>query len=348
MDNNPSKLAAGDLPGLPAQPKAWGRALQRLLLQHNALVMLLVLVAVASSLSADFFTWQNLGNLLRQSTPLMLVSIGMLIVILTAGIDLSVASVAAVGGIVVAMSLNLVPLDGGAGLLLAVAIALAAGVLMGLVTGSFVAYFRMAPFIASLAMMTMARGLAFILSNGQPQRLADSQSGAGLLRDFGRQADGLLGVPWPVWLAVLVIAVFALTLCYNAFGRLIIASGSNETAVRLAGIPVQRYKLAAYGICGGLSALAGVVIASRSGVATPSAGMALELDAIAACVIGGALLSGGKGSLMYTVVGVLVLGLIGNIMNLLSVPAYPQQIIKGAIIVVAVLLQGVGRRDARI
>lgn len=127
MDNNPSKLAAGDLPGLPAQPKAWGRALQRLLLQHNALVMLLVLVAVASSLSADFFTWQNLGNLLRQSTPLMLVSIGMLIVILTAGIDLSVASVAAVGGIVVAMSLNLVPLDGGAGLLLAVAIALAAG-----------------------------------------------------------------------------------------------------------------------------------------------------------------------------------------------------------------------------
>lgn len=348
MDNNPSKLAAGDLPGVPAQPKAWGRALQRLLLQHNALVMLLVLVAVASSLSADFFTWQNLGNLLRQSTPLMLVSIGMLIVILTAGIDLSVASVAAVGGIVVAMSLNLVPLDGGAGLLLAVAIALAAGVLMGLVTGSFVAYFRMAPFIASLAMMTMARGLAFILSNGQPQRLADSQSGAGLLRDFGRQADGLLGVPWPVWLAVLVIAVFALTLRYNAFGRLIIASGSNETAVRLAGIPVQRYKLAAYGICGGLSALAGVVIASRSGVATPSAGMALELDAIAACVIGGALLSGGKGSLMYTVVGVLVLGLIGNIMNLLSVPAYPQQIIKGAIIVVAVLLQGVGRRDARI
>jgi len=348
VDNNLSKLAAGNLPGEPAQPQAWGRSLQRLFLQHNALVMLLVLVVVASSLSADFFTWQNLGNLLRQSTPLMLVSIGMLIVILTAGIDLSVASVAAVGGIVVAMSLNLVPLEGAAGLFLAVAIAVAAGVLMGLVTGSFVAYFRMAPFIATLAMMTVARGLAFILSNGQPQRLADSQSAAGLLRDFGRQADGLFGVPWPVWLAVLVIAVFALILRYNAFGRLIIASGSNETAVRLAGIPVERYKLAAYAICGGLSALAGVVIASRSGVATPSAGMALELDAIAACVIGGALLSGGKGSLFYTVVGVLVLGLIGNIMNLLSVPAYPQQIIKGAIIVVAVLLQGVGRRDARI
>ncbi|NYH11854.1 ABC transporter permease [Pseudomonas moraviensis] len=324
------------------------RSLQRLFLEHNALVMLVVLMVVASMLSADFFTYQNLGNLLRQLTPLLLVSIGMLIVILTAGIDLSVASVAAVGGIVVAMTLNVLPVDGSAGLVLAVLIAVVAGVLMGLVTGTFVAYFRMAPFIATLAMMTVARGLAFILSNGQPQRLDDKLVSAQLLRDFGRLSDGVLGIPWPVWLAGLVTVVFILILRYNTYGRLTIASGSNETAVRLAGIPVERYKLAAYGICGGLAALAGVVIASRSGVATPSAGMALELDAIAACVIGGALLSGGKGTIFYTVVGVLVLGLIGNIMNLLSVPAYPQQIIKGAIIVIAVLLQGVGRQDARI
>lgn len=349
MSNANSKLAAPELAQAGRHtPEGRTRSLQRLFLEHNALVMLVVLVIVASALSADFFTFQNIGNLLRQLTPLMLVSIGMLIVILTAGIDLSVASVAAVGGIVVAMTLNVIPVEGSAGLLLAVSVAVAAGVLMGLVTGTFVAYFRMAPFIATLAMMTVARGLAFILSNGQPQRLNDSLSSAQLLRDFGRLADGLLGIPWPVWLAVLVTVVFGLILRYNAYGRLTIASGSNETAVRLAGIPVERYKLAAYGICGGLAALAGVVIASRSGVATPSAGMALELDAIAACVIGGALLSGGKGTIFYTVVGVLVLGLIGNIMNLLSVPAYPQQIIKGAIIVIAVLLQGVGRRDARI
>lgn len=324
------------------------RALQRLFLEHNALVMLVVLAIIASILSADFFTYQNLGNLLRQMTPLLLVSIGMLIVILTAGIDLSVASVAAVGGVVVAMTLNVLPVGGSAGLLLAVAIAVAVGVFMGLVTGTFIAYFRMAPFIATLAMMTVARGLAFILSNGQPQRLDDKLVGAQLLRDFGRLSDGVLGIPWPVWLGALVTIVLALILRYNAYGRLTIASGSNETAVRLAGISVERYKLAAYGLCGGLAALAGVVIASRSGVATPSAGLALELDAIAACVIGGALLSGGKGTIFYTVVGVLVLGLIGNIMNLLSVPAYPQQIIKGAIIVIAVLLQGVGRRDTRI
>ncbi|VVP86016.1 Ribose import permease protein RbsC [Pseudomonas fluorescens] len=351
MSNPNSKLATAEL--VHETRRAQGsklslRSLQRLFLEHNALVMLVVLVIVASVLSADFFTFLNLGNLLRQLTPLLLVSIGMLIVILTAGIDLSVASVAAVGGIVVAMTFNVLPVEGSVGLLLAVAIAVASGVLMGLVTGTFIAYFRMAPFIATLAMMTVARGLAFILSNGQPQRLDDRLSSAQILRDFGRLADGLLGVPWPVWLAVLVTVVFALILRYNAYGRLTIASGSNETAVRLAGIAVERYKLAAYGICGGFAALAGVVIASRSGVATPSAGMALELDAIAACVIGGALLTGGKGTIFYTVVGVLVLGLIGNIMNLLSVPAYPQQIIKGAIIVIAVLLQGVGRRDARI
>lgn len=351
MNNPDYKLAAAN----PLQPnshadegRAHRRSLQRLFLEHNALVMLVLLAIVASVLSPDFFTYQNLGNLLRQLTPLLLVSIGMLIVILTAGIDLSVASVAAVGGIVVAMTLNVMPVEGGLGLLLAVTVAVASGVLMGLVTGTFIAYFRMAPFIATLAMMTVGRGLAFILSNGQPQRLDDKLTSAQWLRDFGRLADGVLGIPWPVWLAILVTIIFALILRYNTYGRLTIASGSNETAVRLAGIPVERYKLAAYGICGGLAALAGVVIASRSGVAAPSAGMALELDAIAACVIGGALLTGGKGTIFYTVVGVLVLGLIGNIMNLLSVPAYPQQIIKGAIIVIAVLLQGVGRRDARI
>lgn len=351
MNNPDYKLAAAE----PLQHnshagegRAHRRSLQRLFLEHNALVMLVLLAIVASVLSPDFFTYQNLGNLLRQLTPLLLVSIGMLIVILTAGIDLSVASVAAVGGIVVAMTLNVMPVEGGLGLLLAVPVAVASGVLMGLATGTFIAYFRMAPFIATLAMMTAGRGLAFILSNGQPQRLDDKLTSAQWLRDFGRLADGVLGIPWPVWLAILVTVIFALILRYNTYGRLTIACGSNETAVRLAGIPVERYKLAAYGICGGLAALAGVVIASRSGVAAPSAGIALELDAIAACVIGGALLTGGKGTIFYTVVGVLVLGLIGNIMNLLSVPAYPQQIIKGAIIVIAVLLQGVGRRDARI
>lgn len=351
MNNPDYKLAAAE----PLQHnshagegRAHRRSLQRLFLEHNALVMLVLLAIVASVLSPDFFTFQNLGNLLRQLTPLLLVSIGMLIVILTAGIDLSVASVAAVGGIVVAMTLNVMPVEGGLGLLLAVTVAVASGVLMGLATGTFIAYFRMAPFIATLAMMTAGRGLAFILSNGQPQRLDDKLTSAQWLRDFGRLADGVLGIPWPVWLAILVTVIFALILRYNTYGRLTIACGSNETAVRLAGIPVERYKLAAYGICGGLAALAGVVIASRSGVAAPSAGIALELDAIAACVIGGALLTGGKGTIFYTVVGVLVLGLIGNIMNLLSVPAYPQQIIKGAIIVIAVLLQGVGRRDARI
>ncbi len=195
-------------------------------------------------------------------------------------------------------------------------------------------------------MMTIARGVAYIVSNGQPQRFQREQPAAQILRDFGSEA--VLGIAWPILFGVVVIIGFMLLMRFTSYGRLTVATGSNETAVRLAGIPVARYKLLAYAACGALSALAGVIVASRSGVATPGAGVALELDAIAACVIGGALLSGGKGTVFNTLIGVLVLGLIGNIMNLLSVPAYPQQVVKGAIIILAVLLQGVGRRDARV
>jgi ribose transport system permease protein len=136
-----------------------------------------------------------------------------------------------------------------------------------------------------------------------------------------------------------MVVAFILVTRYTTFGRLVIATGSNETAVRLAGISVAKYKFLAYAICGALSAFAGVVAISRSANGTPSAGMSYELDGIAACVIGGASLSGGKGTVLHTVIGVVILGLITNIMNLLSVAAYPQQIIKGAIIIFAVLLQ---------
>ena len=347
MNNPDYKLAAAE----PLQHnshagegRAHRRSLQRLFLEHNALVMLVLLAIVASVLSPDFFTYQNLGNLLRQLTPLLLVSIGMLIVILTAGIDLSVASVAAVGGIVVAMTLNVMPVEGGLGLLLAVTVAVASGVLMGLATGTFIAYFRMAPFIATLAMMTAGRGLAFILSNGQPQRLDDKLTSAQWLRDFGRLADGVLGIPWPVWLAILVTVIFALILRYNTYGRLTIACGSNETAVRLAGIPVERYKLAAYGICGGLAALAGVVIASRSGVAAPSAGIALELDAIAACVIGGALLTGGYGSVIGAALGAIIFGVVQQGLFFANAESSLFRVFLGVILLTAVIMNTYIRR----
>jgi ribose transport system permease protein len=319
-----------------------------ILLKYNILLMLAVLLVTSSLLSDAFFTSQNIFNLLRQLAPLMMVSIGMLLVILTGGIDLSVGSVAAVGGMIIAMTLPALPFGGAAGLLICALAAIAVGLALGAVTGIFVSVFRMAPFIASLAMMTIARGLAYLVSNGQPVRFPRDLSSAQLLTAFGSKGVPGLGLPWPVVLTVLVVAAFYFIMKNTTYGRLTVATGSNEVAVRLAGISEAKYKFLAYFFCGGLSALAGIIATSRAGVGTPVTGVGLELDAIAACVIGGALLSGGKGTVLNTVIGVVILGLIGNIMNLLSVPAYPQQIIKGAIIVLAVLLQSISGRGIRI
>lgn len=317
------------------------------IVKYNVVIMLVVLIVASATMSDVFLSSQNVWNLLRQLVPLALVSLGMLLVILTGGIDLSVGSVAAIGAMVVAMLLPALPGPAPIGLLLGVAAAMAAGVALGSITGALVALFGMAPFIASLAMMTVARGIAFMMSNGQPVRFPRDLGAADLLKTFGSAAVPGIGAPWPVVLAAVAIAVFAVMMSRTKFGRLTIATGSNEVAVRLAGLPVARYKFLVYGIAGGLSALAGVVATSRTAVGTANTGFGLELDAIAACVIGGALLSGGRGSVVNTMIGVLVLGLIGNIMNLMSVPAYPQQVTKGVIIVLAVLLQNVGPQIRR-
>jgi ribose transport system permease protein len=312
--------------------------------RYNALIMLLILFSISSMMSSAFLSQGNLFNLLRQLTPLLFASIGMLLVVNTGGIDLSVGSIAAAGGLLVALALPAMPLDGAPGLAMAVGIALLAGAVLGAVSGGLVTLFGLAPFIVTLAMMTVARGITFMMSNGQPMQLPYDLTSADILNTIG--SGGLPGipVPWPVVLAIVITVFFYFLMKRTTFGRMIIATGSNETAVRLAGISERKYKFLVYVISGALSALAGVIFTARTGVGTPITGTGLELDAIAACVIGGALLSGGKGTVVNTVIGVLVLGLIGNVMNLMSVPVYPQQIIKGSIIVLAVLLQRVGNR----
>ncbi len=317
------------------------------LVRSNSIIILIALIVASSLMSHAFLSQENIYNLLRQLAPLMLVSIGMLLVINTGGIDLSVGSIAGAGGLLIAMVLPLIPLDNAFGLLIGVVLAVTLGGLFGAVNGLLVAVSGLAPFIVTLAMMTVARGITFMMSNGQPIRLPYDLATTDLMDSFGSDGLPYLGLPWPVVLSVVVILGFYFLMSNMTFGRMIIATGSNEVAVRLAGIPVSRYKFLVYVIAGALSALAGVVVTSRVDVATPVAGTGLELDAIAACVIGGALLSGGKGTIVNTVIGVLILGLIGNIMNLLSVPTYPQQIIKGLIIVVAVLLQRFSNRTSR-
>lgn len=301
------------------------------LLKYNTVCIFIVLVIVASLMSDTFFTEANIFNLLRQVSALGIISMGMLLVILTGGIDLSVGSFLALGSVLSAYFLQDYSLP------IALLITIIVGGLLGSVSGYLVSIRNMAPFVVTLAMMTIASGLAYIISKGAP--ITTENLGLAI---FGR--GYFLNIPLPVFLMLFVFLTTVVVLKYTVFGRMITAIGSNESAVKLSGIKTTRYKFAVYSIVGALSVIGGIISTSRTGVGSPMVGLGVELDAIAAVVIGGASLSGGRGTALNTLLGVLILGMIGNIMNLMSIPAYPQQVIKGLIIIFAVLFQGVQQK----
>lgn len=299
-----------------------------LLVKYNTAFIFVLMLIVSALISDAFFTSTNLSNLIRQVAPVGIISMGMLLVILTGGIDLSVGSVVAMVSVLSALLTHHLPLP------VAILMSVACGVTIGSLSGYLVSFHKMAPFIATLALMTIIRGLGFILSKGAPVMVADSASA---LTDFG--SGSVLGVPN---LAIILFTVFVLTsilLKYHVFGRLVIAVGSNEEAVRLSGLKVARYKFAVYALTGGLAAIAGLITTARTAVGSPNLGVGMELDVIATVVIGGTSLSGGRGSAVNTFLGVLIVGMMGNVMNLLDIAAYAQQVIKGLIIIFAVLLQ---------
>lgn len=298
------------------------------IIKHNTIVIFLLMLLVSAMVSDAFFTANNLSNLIRQLAPVGIVSMGMLLVILTGGIDLSVGSVVAMIGVLIALFSQSMPLP------VAIVAALAAGTLAGGISGYLVSYQKIAPFIATLALMTIVRGCGFIFSKGAPIMVDDH---AAALTDFG--SGRLLGIPNPAIVLLIVFAITSILLKYNVFGRILIAIGSNEEAVHLSGIKVPLYKFSVYAITGGLAALAGIISTARTSVGSPNLGVGMELDVIAAVVIGGTSLKGGKGSAINTFLGVLILGMMGNVMNLLDITSYSQQIIKGLIIILAVLLQ---------
>lgn len=300
----------------------------KLVAKYNTVFIFLIMLLVSALISDVFFTSANLFNLIRQVTPVGIISMGMLLVILTGGIDLSVGSVVAMAGVLCALLSHKMSLAS------SIVLSLASGLVVGGLSGYLVAAHRMAPFIATLALMSVVRGLGFIFSKGAPVLLSEKASG---LADFG--SGSLFGIPDPAYILLLTFIVTAVVLKYNMFGRIVIAIGSNEEAVRLSGIKVSAFKFSVYAISGLLSAAAGIITASRTAVGSPVMGVGMELDVIATVVIGGASLTGGKGSAVNTILGVLILGMIGNIMNLLNIPAYSQQVIKGLIIVLAVLMQ---------
>ncbi len=300
----------------------------RLFHRYGTFVIFLLIVGGATYQSPDFFTERNITNVLRQGAGVGIMSVGMLFVILTRGIDLSVGSVSALGSVLVAYYIQIYAPSA------SIAITLLAGAACGLLSGITVAYLRLPAFVMTLAVMTMARGFAFIESKGQPIMAGDNGQ---VLTAF---ANGYgFGVPYPVWLMLAVFALGGLILNFTKFGRLVKAIGSNEEAVRLSGVAVPRYVLAVYVISGALSALSGIIATGRTGVGAPTVSMGAELQVIAAVVIGGASLMGGRGGVLNTLLGALILGIIANIMNLANVPGYSQQVFMGLIIMAAVLIQ---------
>ncbi|MBS1750091.1 MAG: ribose ABC transporter permease [Bacteroidetes bacterium] len=295
-----------------------------------AFIVLCILLSVATP---HFLTGQNLLIILRQVSVNGILAIGVTFVIIAGGIDLSLGSVVALTGVVAAgyAHPNTYPL------IVPLLIGLFTGVGVGLINGLVITLGKVAPFIVTLGMMTMARGLALVWSDGRPV------SNLSPAFNFIGGGDWLY-IPVPILLFVLVVVVSYILLNNTTIGRYIYAVGGNEQAAKASGIRVNAVKLFAYIICGGLAALAGIVLASRITTGQPNAGIAYELDAIAAVVIGGTSLMGGRGTVTGTVVGVLIIGIINNGLDLLNVSSYYQQIIKGVIIIGAVLLD---RRNAR-
>ncbi|NDL63877.1 ABC transporter permease [Acerihabitans arboris] len=293
---------------------------------NSTLLVFFVMLIVANFLSDRFYSPENITNVLRQSVPLGLAAIGMLFVILTGGIDLSVGSIMALVSVAVAL---LIPEIG-----VMPAIVAGAGIatLVGAAAGCLVTFFNIAPFIATLAMMTIARGLALIAAKGQPIFIDDVS-----YVNFG--TGYLLGLPLPVYVFIAFAIIAHFVYQYTVFGRLVISIGSNETATRFAGVRVDWYKFAVYALSGLACGLAGVLASTRTGVGSPVMSIGFELDVIAAVVVGGASLAGGRGTVVNTIIGVLILSIISNLMNLMNISGYNQQVVKGAIIIIAVMLE---------
>ena len=321
----PGTVAAeGAAPRAPAL-----RARAASLLQRQGAVVALVAVCVFGTMRyAPFATPENLLNVLRQNSMLGLVSLGMTLVILTGGIDLSVGAVLAVAGIVAAMLA-----DQGTGV--AIAGGLGAGLLLGLVNGLLITKARIQPFIVTLATMIAARGLALGVTGENSVRV---DRGAEALLWLGRGDVG--GIPAPVLLLALAYLVGWVALRYTRFGRYVYAAGDHQDAARLLGLEVDRVLIATYALSGLLAGMAGIVLAARLGAGQPVAGTGIELDAIAAVVVGGTLLSGGQGGVGSTLVGVLLLGVIFNLFNLEgTITPWWQGVLRGVFLLGVVVIQ---------
>ncbi|GED32898.1 ABC transporter permease [Brevibacillus centrosporus] len=290
------------------------------------LLGLALIVIVLSVINSDFLTVSNIFNVLRQISINALIAFGMTFVILTGGIDLSVGSMLALASAITAGLMA-----SGMDTWLAVLIGLLAGVVMGAINGIIITKGKVAPFIGTLATMTVFRGLTLVYTEGRPI--------TGLNEDFALLGKGFfLEIPMPVIWMLISFAILYFLLRHTTFGRHVYALGSNEEATKLSGINTGKVKVLVYSISGLFAALSGIILTSRLNSAQPTAGTSYELDAIAAVVLGGTSLSGGRGWIVGTLIGAMIIGVLDNGLNLLNVSSFYQSVVKGAVILIAVLL----------
>jgi ribose transport system permease protein len=307
----------------------------RFLLDQRSFIVLLVLCLVISYLIPSFATTKNLLNVLRQVSITGIVAVGMTFIIITGGIDISVGSVVALSGVVVASALKM-----GVSIPVAILAGLLAGCAVGLLNGVIISYGRVLPFVATLGTMYLVRGSALLVTNGQAMW--------DLPKSFLNIGTGyVLGIPIPVIITLAIYLSGHILLRNFTFGRYVLAVGGDEESARLCGVAVRKVKLFTYMLGGLLTSLAGVVLAARLGSGQPSTGDGYELTAIAAAVIGGNSLSGGRGTVLGTLIGALILGVVSNALNLWGVASFWQTIISGTIVLIAVLADTLRKRRTR-
>lgn len=295
----------------------------------TTVIALIILMAVITIINSNFLTANNLLNLLLQVTSNALIAFGMTFVILTGGIDLSVGSILALSS---ALTAGL--LGSGMTVTLAILISLILGCILGMMNGLLISYGKLAPFIVTLATMTIFRGATLVYTNGNP--ITKGLSDTFLFQFLGQ--GYIVGIPFPVIIMFIVFIVLYVLLHKTAFGKSVYAIGGNEKAAYISGVKLNKVKIIIYSISGMMASISGLIITSRLSSAQPTAGASYEMDAVAAVVLGGTSLSGGKGRILGTLIGALIIGVLNNGLNIIGVSAFWQQVVKGVVILIAVLI----------
>ncbi|MFZ2539519.1 MAG: ribose ABC transporter permease [Oscillospiraceae bacterium] len=294
--------------------------------QYRALIILILIVVASSFVAPSFFTFGNLTNVIRQVSMSAIIACGMTFVILTGGIDLSVGAILGFSG---ALSASVMGTTGS--LFLAILTGLGVGLTCGIINAIFITHYDLPPFIVTLATMTLLAGSTLLFTKGAPIAVKSEA-----YKFIGK--GEILGIPLPIIILTLIYVVAYFVLSYTRFGRNVYALGGNKEATRLSGINIKLNEATVYAITGLLCGIAGIILTARLGSAGPDSGKGYELDAIAAVILGGTSLSGGQGFILPTIVGALILGILSNILTLMDVNPFVSGIVKGIVILVAIVI----------